>query len=139
MQIELIGCGRWGRNIPRDLITGVARAGGSANGPWLNGLTSMGLWSPRPHRPPAEVIEQWINRGVPVFVEKPLTNDLAVARRIVDSAGDRVFVMDKWRYHPGIEELRHTADSGELGNVLGLRLTHETSCEPLCMILQPQS
>lgn len=92
-----------------------------------------------PTSTPAEVIEQLINRGVPIIVEKPLTNDLTAAHRIVDSADDRVFVMDKWRYHPGIEELRHIGDSGELGNVLGLRLTHETSCEPLCVILQPQS
>jgi predicted dehydrogenase len=31
-----------------------------------------------------------------------------------------VFVMDKWRYHPGVELLRDIARSGEFGAVVGL-------------------
>jgi predicted dehydrogenase len=40
----------------------------------------------------------------------------------VNTVGDRLFVMDKWRYHPGVEMLRDLSRSGKLGEVLGLRL-----------------
>jgi predicted dehydrogenase len=69
----------------------------------------------------APIIETLLPIGRPIFVEKPLTTDIASARRIVTAAPDRVFVMDKWRYHPGIEALAAIAKSGELGRVLGLR------------------
>ena len=38
----------------------------------------------------------------------------------VERGAERVFVMDKWRYHPGVIELRRIARSGELGKVSGL-------------------
>ena len=46
-----------------------------------------------------EVVLRLAGRGCPIFCEKPLTSDVASARRIVETAGERVFVMDKWRYH----------------------------------------
>jgi predicted dehydrogenase len=69
----------------------------------------------------AEVVTALLDRGVPVFVEKPLTNDPTAARAIVDRAGDRVFVMDKWRYHPGVRRLADLARTGALGTVAGLQ------------------
>ena len=71
----------------------------------------------------AEVVEALLERGLPVFVEKPMTPDPMTARRLVDIGEGRLFVMDKWRYHPGIEELARVARSGELGRVMGLRTT----------------
>jgi predicted dehydrogenase len=59
--------------------------------------------------------------GVPIFVEKPLADDPAEAERLAEAAAGRLFVMDKWRYHPGIEFLAALARSGELGAVTGLR------------------
>ena len=50
--------------------------------------------------------------GVPVFVEKPLCTDPGDAARLAAGAGDRLFVMDKWRYHPGIELLAEIGRSG---------------------------
>jgi predicted dehydrogenase len=73
----------------------------------------------------AEVVEGLLPRGVPVFVEKPLTTDAASAERIASVAGDRVFVMHKWRYHPGVEAVARIAVSGELGPVKVLRLVRE--------------
>ena len=35
--------------------------------------------------------------------------------------GIALFVMDKWRYHPGVHALRDIAQSGELGPVLGIK------------------
>ena len=43
--------------------------------------------------------------GCPVFCEKPLTDDPESAARLAARAPDRLFVMDKWRYHPGVHEL----------------------------------
>ena len=67
-----------------------------------------------------EAVEELLGRGVPVFVEKPLTADLRSAERLARQAGERLFVMDKWRYHPGVEALGGIARSGELGAVIGL-------------------
>lgn len=70
-----------------------------------------------------EVVLRLVARGVPVFCEKPLTDDVSAARRIVAAAGDRVFVMDKWRYHAGVHVLRDLAYRRELGPVLGVKTT----------------
>jgi predicted dehydrogenase len=50
--------------------------------------------------------------GVPVYVEKPLTDDPESARRLADTAPDRLFVMDKWRHHDGIRALAAIAHTG---------------------------
>ena len=71
----------------------------------------------------AEIAEEALERGVPVFVEKPMTDDADDAERLAAAAPDRLFVMDKWRYHPGVELLGEIARSGELGRVVGLRTT----------------
>ncbi len=68
----------------------------------------------------AAAIQKALDRDVPVFVEKPFTTDLAAARALAARASGRLFVMDKWRYHPGIEELRRIRENGELGRALGM-------------------
>jgi predicted dehydrogenase len=72
----------------------------------------------------AAVIEQALDRGVPVFVEKPMTSHAARARALAEVGQGRLFVMDKWRYHPGIEELRRIRETRELGQPLGMHLHH---------------
>ena len=141
LHIGLIGCGRWGRFILRDLlslgceVTVVvngsnqsrqnARDGGATGViesidqlPQINGLVVA-----TPTRTHAEVIESLLEFEVPIFTEKPLTADRASALRLARQAPNRLFVMDKWRYHPGIEMLRDIARAEELGPVLGLRTT----------------
>lgn len=135
--VGLIGCGRWGRLILRDLLAlgckvtvvahsdataGRAREGGaSAVVSAVDELADVdGLVVAVPIPVHAEVVDSVVGRGVPIFVEKPLSADPLWARHIAATAGDRVFVMDKWRYHPGIELLRDIARSGELGPVVGL-------------------
>jgi predicted dehydrogenase len=136
----LVGCGNWGRHILRDLValecqvTVVARSERSradaAEGGAAGVVGSLGEVPPvdgfviaTPTTTHAEVAEEVLGRGVPVFVEKPLTDDAADAERLAATAPDRLFVMDKWRYHPGIELLGEIARSGELGRVVGLRTT----------------
>src|SRR3990172_6254106 len=114
--VGLVGCGNWGRYILRDLVslgcqvTVVARSEGSRRNA-LQGRAAAVVAS----------IAELPPMDVPLFVEKPLTNDPASADRLASQAADRLFVMDKWRYHPGIEALSQIARSGELGPVVGLK------------------
>jgi predicted dehydrogenase len=102
-----------------------ARAGGAASvvGAVEDLPPVEGIIVVTPTRTHAEVVERSLERGVPVFVEKPLTDDVAAAERLAEAAGERLFVMDKWRYHRGVEALAALARSGELGPVIGLRST----------------
>lgn len=136
MKLGLVGCGRWGRLILRDLraldcgVTVVARSddtarraqdGGAAVVRSIDDLPEVaGVVVAVPILAHPEVVESVLGLGVPIFVEKPLAADPTWAETIVARAGDRVFVMDKWRYHPGIESLRDIARSEELGAVVAL-------------------
>jgi len=68
----------------------------------------------------AQVVDDVLPRDVPLFVEKPLTADPGVAARLAARGNGRLFVMDKWRYHPGVQELAAIAREGRLGPVSGL-------------------
>lgn len=139
VRIGLIGCGRWGSNILRDLktlnceITVVVHSDRSAAAARSGGAHA--IVNRLEHMPAVDgivvaaptvlhgsiVLEVLESRSCPVFCEKPLTNSVLEARAIVEKGRHRVFVMDKWRYHPGIEALRNIGRSGELGPVLGLK------------------
>jgi predicted dehydrogenase len=139
LRIGLIGCGHWGRHILRDLITlsarvdVVARTESTRSQALALGATQAvdqiatldhpldGYVVASPTATHAAVVESLLSAGQPIFVEKPLTNDPVAARRITAAAGERVFVMDKWRYHPGVEALAAMAKAGELGDVLAIR------------------
>lgn len=69
----------------------------------------------------AEVLDGVLELGVPIFCEKPLSNEPEQATRLAELAPDRLFVMDKWRYHPGVRELAAIARERRLGAVSGLR------------------
>jgi predicted dehydrogenase len=69
----------------------------------------------------ARVAEESLARGVPVFVEKPHTDDPDAAERLAAGWEGKLFVMDKWRYHTGVLALAEIARSGELGGVQGVR------------------
>ena len=138
-RVAVVGCGNWGRYIVRDLVSlgcevsAVDRSGTSQENARSHGATTVVssteelpevdgvvIASSTSHH--ASCVESVLDREVPVFVEKPLTIDVDSARRIVERAGDRVFVMHKWRYHPGVEMLATIARSGELGPVQSVRL-----------------
>ncbi len=139
-RVGLVGCGRWGAYCLRDLnqldcevvVVAVsdqtlerAKSGGAAK--IVSSADELGqvdgIVVATPTSTHADVVESLLDLNIPIFVEKPITADAARARSIAAAAPDRVFVMDKWRYHHGIEALRDLATSQELGPVLGLRLT----------------
>jgi len=137
-RVALAGCGRWGRHILRDLVAlgcevpVVARSEASSERAREGGAAEIvadvasleavdGVVVATPTTTHAEVVDEALGLGVPVFVEKPLTADVESARRLVAAAPDRLFVMDKWRYHPGIRKLAEFAASGSLGRAHGLR------------------
>lgn len=136
--IGLVGCGNWGQYILRDLISlgcrvaVVARSSESKRRAHQGGAAVV--VSSIDELPPidgaivavhtvehAPVIDQLLPLNIPIFVEKPITVDLQSAQRLATIASDRLFVMDKWRYHPGIEMLAKIARHEELGPVIGLR------------------
>jgi predicted dehydrogenase len=139
-QIGLAGCGEWGRHILRDLrllgcdVHVVARSAASRGRAEEGGAASVvasveelpeigGAVVASSTISHAAVAEALLGRGIPVFVEKPLTADVGEAERLAAIEGGRLFVMDKWRYHAGVEALAEIARSGELGSVIGLRST----------------
>jgi predicted dehydrogenase len=138
-RIGLIGCGAWGRHILRDLkdcgaaVHVVAPSEASRRNATAHRADSVvtrlddlpavdGYVIAVPTSLHAEIVEHLLPSGRPIFTEKPLTSDPDSARRIAESGGDRVFVMQKWRYHPGIERMRSGIAAGEVGEVLAIQI-----------------
>jgi predicted dehydrogenase len=135
--IGLIGCGRWGSNIRRDLVDLGAEvrvvdpAVGQDALPDVASLPAVdGVVVATPAATHAEVIDAVLDRSVPIFCEKPFTTDVGDARRLVEQAGDRIHLMHVWRYHPGVEVLGDLARSGALGTVHGVRSTRVNGPSP---------
>lgn len=139
--VAVIGCGRWGRNVVRDLLELGCRVvaidtseaarrdavvqGAVAAYPALADCEQVddrleGAIVAGPTARHAELTLAALELGVPVFVEKPLTDDPSSAEELVAGSADRLFVMHKWHYHPGVEALAGLARSGELGAVRGV-------------------
>src|SRR5262249_52682982 len=132
-------CGHWGRFILRDLVDlgatvhVIARersthqlalaAGAASVSSDLDTIAQLadGFVVATPTPSHASIIDRLLPTGRPIFVEKPMVDDVEAARRIVATAHDRVFVMDKWRYHAGIEALADCARSGVLGTIEAIR------------------
>src|SRR6476661_5781395 len=105
LKIGLVGCGRWGLNILRDLITLGAEthvvdiaqdaadrarhAGAATAGPDIKALPPdcAGFVVATPTVTHAAVVESLLARRKPVFVEKPLTSNVEDARRLCAAAG----------------------------------------------------
>jgi predicted dehydrogenase len=147
LRVGLVGCGRWGVNVLRDLVAlgaqvtvaerdvdrrDRAREAGATCGvtaaeklPECDGYVVV---TPAPSH--HAVCEHLLGRGVPVFVEKPPCTNLGEVETLVTMAPERLFVMHKWRYHPGIRALADLAISGSLGTPQRLE-TIRTGPEPL--------
>lgn len=132
--VGLVGCGGWGKHILRDLgvlgasvevvarsdeSVGRAREGGATR--VVSTVADLGevdaVVVATPTSTHAVVLNEVIEREVPVYVEKPMVTRPEDAEALVAAAADRLFVMDKWRYHPGVEQLAELVRNGELGTV----------------------
>ena len=142
MDIGLIGCGRWGENILRDLtslgcrVVVVARSeescGRARKHPTTEIVKTIGELSgavkgvvvATPTSTRMEVLAEAAKLNVPIFVEKPMATSSVDAEELVRNSSKMppIFVMDKWRYHPGVEKLRDICLSNSLGSVRGLRI-----------------
>lgn len=146
--IGLVGVGRWGRLILRDLVSlgcevhVVARSEASverakefgATGivgavdelPELHGAVVASIATRH-----AEAVEALAaHQPGPIYCEKPLTADVGEAERLLAALPDRLFVMDKWRYHQGVLEMARMARSGELGELEGISLRRVSTGNP---------
>lgn len=135
--IGLVGVGRWGRHILRDLrsldcdVVAVARSAASIerarDGGAVRTVASLDAIgdvdgyvvavSTPVH---ARVVADLVPAGRPIFCEKPLADRVADLDALPSEAADLVFCMDKWRYHGGIRALSDLAASGRYGAVQGL-------------------
>jgi predicted dehydrogenase len=140
LTIGLVGCGPWGGNILRDLqslgatvdvaarhdtTVARARAGGAR---FVGSLDELIARDPDGYvvtvgaEEHAEVVLRLLDRTErPIFVEKPMCDNAGDARLIANRSNGRVFVMDKWRYHAGIQSMRSIVHSGTIGAVVGIR------------------
>lgn len=137
--IGLVGCGHWGKNILRDLLalhvdvfvfvlTEKARNEAmqlGASEAYI-GLTEMvsqidGFIVATPTSTHADVVDQLLSYNKPIFVEKPLTSDIRRARQLMKHGKGQIFLMDKWRYHPGVDALAKKVQAGALGNIQLIR------------------
>ncbi len=156
--IGLIGCGPWGANILRDLqILGCrvlvaarhessrdrARAGGADFVGSIDEVVAAAVdgfvvaVNTKDH---VAMVEHLLPCGKPVFVEKPLTDKVEDARRLALRANGLVFVMDKWRYHAGVQKMAELLRTGDVGNVVGIhtrriqRAWHHDCDEPWTLL-----
>lgn len=138
-RIGLVGVGDWGRHILRDLrdlgtrVEAVARSDASIARASKGGAASIvgsasdlsidcdGYVVASPTTSHLDAVEALLPRGKPIFVEKPLSQDIGRIRHLPAEASRLVFTMHKWRYHPGICELARIASEEEFGPLLGLR------------------
>lgn len=134
-RIGLVGCGQWGQWILRDLVSlgchcvvadlsapGRELAMGLGAGDCVRHASELpreldGYIVATPASTHQEVILSLLDRGRPIYVEKPLTDSAHTARSLAENAPHGLFVMEKWRYHGGVQAIADLCRSGRLGKV----------------------
>lgn len=149
LPVALVGVGAWGVNVLRDLVAlgcevwVVARSSATADRAQAGGAAGVvpavadlppvrGAVVCTPALSHFDVVEEiFAARDVPVAVEKPMTADVGEAELLASRHEGRLFVLDKWRYHPGVEELARIARSGELGPITSMHLRRISRGHPV--------
>lgn len=137
--IALIGCGRWGRNLARNLhalgdlhmivdpyLTEAQRPDG-VTAPIerdieaaLNSSHVAGVVIAAPAVDHADLARRALEAGKHVFVEKPLAMTVADAEalaRLANETGLTLMVGHLLQYHPGFARLKEMVKAGEIGRV----------------------
>jgi predicted dehydrogenase len=141
-RLGVIGCGRWGQKIVRDLLSMGVEVHVFDEDPEraAHHLRTTGLLAPvfdASQRSAADTIEGWVvatpastharvllelaEDSRPVFCEKPLTVDSASARQVASALDGRLWVMHIMRRDPRVQALGELARSGRLGMIHGVR------------------
>lgn len=116
MTLALIGAGRWGKNIERTLreLSG-ARLKYVETRRWRSLLRArdvVGVLIATPASTHARIAIPFLERGIPAFIEKPLTSTLREARRLKRAAnrsGALVFVGHVQLYNPAYAVAKRAA------------------------------
>ncbi len=161
-EIALVGCGKWGQNILRDLVsldvdvTVVARSqesinrarefGAKAIVKSINDLSEnisgavVSVTTINHYRVITQLLEKF--SSIPIFCEKPVTVSSVEIKDLLSLAPDRIFVMDKWRYHQGILVLAEIAKSKKLGRVRAIKMKrcgwgygHKNDVDPVWILM----
>lgn len=147
LNIGLIGCGIWGKNILRDLIylgaevyiyevdekekENASELGASGYFTKLEKLNSLdGFIISTSATTHANILKSLDDFNKPIFMEKPLcttSHDLESIRRFEDKD---IFLMHIWRYHSGIIKLREIVESKELGELIKLKTVRANWTSP---------
>jgi predicted dehydrogenase len=140
LSIGLVGCGRWGSNVLRDLrsldVTVLVADSDAQSRAWARARGATVAVSTAEDLPecdgyvvvtPAgthrEVCENLLDRGAPVYVEKPPCTSVTDVESLIAHAHGRLVVMHKWRYHPGVLAIRELVARGALGEPTMLETT----------------
>lgn len=139
--IAVIGCGYWGQNLVRNFnqlgvlrmvcdLTPAGRARATQLAPSANVVAEIaetvndpaiqGVVIATPAETHFNVVQQALNAGKDVFVEKPLALTYEQGARLVQlaQAKQRILMVGHvLEYHPAIIRLRELVDNGELGKV----------------------
>jgi predicted dehydrogenase len=141
--VGVVGLGYWGPNLARNFdglpeaeLTWICDASEAALERWGPRLPSAARTSSldemladqgleavcvATHVPShAAIARQVLEAGKHCFVEKPLAQSVEEAEEIADAAqiADRTLMVGHLlEYHPGLEQLKQIADSGELGDI----------------------
>jgi predicted dehydrogenase len=136
--IALIGCGDWGKLILRDLkklgcyvtvVTKNSQIPSSLHADaCIHNIDDLpvvdGIVIATETVSHAAVIKQVDKFNRPIFVEKPVVSsidEISIVKNAINA--DKIYVMDKWRYHPGIIKLAEIVEKKELGNLLSISTT----------------
>lgn len=158
VRIALIGCGSWGRNLLRECVQlgatvfvadpdarsrDLARKLGAREVfaaadelPHVDGVIVA-----TPATTHFDVVSGLLDRGAPIFCEKPFTLDLHQTEELVQRAGERMTILHVWRHHAGVQAMREMVRRGELGRIGWLRTTRanwtspRTDCDPIWTLL----
>ena len=135
-KILLVGCGRWGKNILRDLkklncyVVVLCFSDRDRNNAkdladeMISNISQIGVIDgvviatlAYSH---AKTVHLLAHLSVPFFVEKPLATCVHEARQLVKDFPDCLFVMHKWLYHNGVLLLGDIIKKQEFGRVIGI-------------------
>mgnify|MGYP001818426544 CR=1 FL=1 len=67
------------------------------------------------------LLQEFANSNFPIFVEKPLTNNIEDLYIIQKLNLTNVYIMHIWKYHPGVQLLASLAKGETLGDIKGVK------------------